>query len=453
VITPVKGNPDPQDEILRVLPDVIARTTWSPSQLKQERERLLRELVRVAKQSSPWHRRRLAHVDPSTFTEDQLAAVPVMTKADVNVHLDHSFTDGRLSRRIVEDYLAADGPRPDLLGQYRVVLTSGSSGRRGVFVYPSQALVRLGLMHERFGIRRDFEMPDVLVGPRVFITFPRTPETILPFSVLGANRALPVTMPLPQVVRALNELQPRVLTALASVWPDLVAESQSGRLRISPQRLVSNSEPLSAEVRRSVEATWGLRLDNVYGTAEGGCASSCGKGDGLHLNEDGCIFEFLDVNGNSIQPGRAVARLYLTNLYNRTQPLIRYEVDDEVVLLGGTCPCGSGMRRIAEVSGRRWDSFRYRGGLVVHPLAFQDPLEREEHILRYQVRQTLDGADILICTAGGAADTTRLRSRIAANLAEAGLESPQITIMRVDHIDRLEGGKVRTYVPLHAQDG
>jgi hypothetical protein len=90
---------------------------------------------------------------------------------------------------------------------------------------------------------------------------------------------------------------------------------------------------------------------------------------------------------------------------------------------------------------------------VVHPLAFRDPLEREEHILRYQVRQTLDGADLLICTAGGAADTTRLRSRIVANLAEAGLESPQITIMRVDHIDRLEGGKVRTYVPLHAQDG
>jgi phenylacetate-CoA ligase len=437
-----------QDDMLRVVPEVVRRIAWSPERLKRERQTPLRELLSAAKSRSAWHRRRLAHVDPETFTEEQLVTLPVMTKADLREHFDESFTDARLSRRLVEEYIATDHHAGDLLGQYRVVVTSGSSGQRGAFVYTREDLLLSGLMCTRFGLRREFEMPGVLDGRRVFITLPGTRGAIALFGDLPGNLALPATLPIERIVEALNESQPSVVVAVSSIWPPLVAEARAGRLRIAPRRLVSNAEPLYPEMRRAVETTWSVALDNMYGTAEGACAESCGQAEGMHLNEDGCIFELLDDDGTPIQAGSRAARLYVTNVYNRTQPLIRYELEDEMVLLGDRCACGSGLRRIADVTGRLWDAFRYPGGIVIHPYAFRAPLDRAENVLMYQVRQTPTGASILVCTDGGAVDVPRLRGWILAQLRQGGLRAPQIDVTMVDRIERLENGKLRRYVAL-----
>ena len=174
------------------------------------------------------------------------------------------------------------------------------------------------------------------------------------------------------------------------------------------------SEPLLPEMRDRIETVLSVRVINGYFTSEGASASDCGAGAGMHLNEDVCIFEPVDGDGNPAVPGQRAAKLYVTPLFNHTQPLIRYELTDEVTLREGACPCGCAMRRIDDIGGRSDDLFTYTGGVVVHPMAFRSALGREMNVMEYQVRQTEHGASITL-RSEGQVDIVALRRTIERN--------------------------------------
>ena len=54
--------------------------------------------------------------------------------------------------------------------------------------------------------------------------------------------------------------------------------------------------------------------------------------------------------------------MLITNLANRVQPCIRYEVGDRLALATGPCGCGSRLPRIARIEGRAAELFWTRDG-------------------------------------------------------------------------------------------
>ena len=138
--------------------------------------------------------------------------------------------------------------------------------------------------------------------------------------------------------------------------------------------------------------------------------------------------------------------MYVTPLFNHVQPLIRYELTDEVTLIGEPCPCGSVLRRIDDIQGRADDVFTYPNGGAVHPLAFRSPLGRERNILEYQVRQTERGATIAIRTQGQV-EIEELKERLELELAKLGLHNPEVTIEVVNQFDRQRTGKLKRFFP------
>jgi len=67
---------------------------------------------------------------------------------------------------------------------------------------------------------------------------------------------------------------------------------------------------------------------------------------------DLACLEVVDGAGQPVPAGTAGSKVLLTNLYNRVQPLIRYEISDVVTLGESPCPCGSNLPHIASVAGR-----------------------------------------------------------------------------------------------------
>src|SRR5262249_31381198 len=66
----------------------------------------------------------------------RLESLPPVTKTMMMDALDRFFTDSRLTGELLERHLAAIGARDELLlGEYRVMASSGSSGRKGIYVY------------------------------------------------------------------------------------------------------------------------------------------------------------------------------------------------------------------------------------------------------------------------------------------------------------------------------
>ena len=113
----------------------LPRLGWDPGRLAAYQAERLRAVLARAIERSPFHARRLAHIDPARFELADLARLPVMTKAQMMAGFDEVVTDRRLTLSRVEDHLRAAGHEPALLlGDYVCLVSGGSSGQRGVFV-------------------------------------------------------------------------------------------------------------------------------------------------------------------------------------------------------------------------------------------------------------------------------------------------------------------------------
>jgi phenylacetate-CoA ligase len=119
----------------RLLELHVQRLQWSGEQLRLERQARLRELLRVALSSSPWHRQRLAGIDPNQFEERDLERVPPMTKQDLMANWDDIVTDRRLKLENVECHLAGLTSDAYLLDEFHAIASGGSTGTRGVYLY------------------------------------------------------------------------------------------------------------------------------------------------------------------------------------------------------------------------------------------------------------------------------------------------------------------------------
>ena len=134
----------------------------------------------------------------------------------------------------------------------------------------------------------------------------------------------------------------------------------------------------------------------------------------------------------------------LTNLYNHTQPLIRYELTDRFTR--HPADPGSGYLR-ATVEGRADDTFYY-GATVVDPLIIRTVMVRTPAALEHQVRQTGRGIDIAV-VASEPLDHAALAAALARSLRAAGLPDPQVHVRQVPDIARHpETGKARRFIPL-----
>lgn len=443
------------EDFLARIADHIERIEWTPERLRAERQERLRELVRVAKERSPWHRERLAAVNPETLQEEDLAKLPVMTKDDLMTNFDEIVTDRRVTLAAANAHIEGLTSDAYFLGDLHTVASGGSSGRRGVFVYGWEAWSTAFAGFARQPLRDRLRDPELAALPNSVaavaadhpwhMTSAPAQTFSSPFSEV---HRFPVTRPVAEIVAGLNRVQPTMLSAYASALSVLVEEARAGRLRIAPKRVTSTSEPLLPEISAAVEEVWGAPVANWWGTSEGGPTGvGCFRGRGMHLSEDLLIVEPVDDAGNPVGPGQTASKAYLTNLFNVIQPLIRYEITDEVKLLDEPCPCGSAHRRIDDIQGRLDDRFVYGGGVAVHPHLFRSALSRAASVVEYQVCQTPNGADVLAITSGPL-DAERLGAEVAVELGRLGLRQPVVNVRAVGCLERQASGKLKRFVPL-----
>lgn len=95
----------------------------------------------------------------------------------------------------------------------------------------------------------------------------------------------------------------------------------------------------------------------------------------------------------------------LTNLVNRVQPIIRYDLGDRVRMDGIPCSCGSGLPTV-EVQGRQDDALvmagRDGGSVTLLPMALTTVLEEEADVFDFQLRQKDERTLILRLSCTGA---------------------------------------------------
>ena len=439
---------------MALAPRLIERLDWPAERLALYRAQRLREFVGHAIDRSPWHRERLAGVDVAGLDEDELRLLPPMTKADLMGNFDRIVADARLSLELVNEQLEAVTTGSYLLDGHTAVTSGGSTGERGVFVYDWDGWATFWMGCFRQMLRAKWSDPELSARPLVsaWVTAAHFSHASAGLSRTFAssefvNVRFPVTLPTRDIVAGLNETQPDCLVAYPSALHVLCFEARAGRLGIAPRQVLTCAEPLLPEIRTLAEDAWGTPVGNLWAASEsGGIAVPCAHARS-HLNDDLLIVEPVDEDGRPVAPGERSAKIYVTNLFNRALPLIRYEITDEVRILTEPCPCGSAFRCVADVQGRLDDVFVYDGRRV-HPHVFRSTLGRHAGVIEYQVRQTPRGARIAV-RCGAPVDLDRLRAEIAQALGGLGVPRPAVEVTVTDRLERDPGpAKLRRFVPL-----
>jgi phenylacetate-CoA ligase len=445
-----------QADMLADVPQHVQRLGWSAGRIEAAQRDGLRRLLAHAAEHSPFHRRRLAGVDIDRIDPADLSRLPVMTKPEMMAELDEVFTNRRLNRGLLDEALTATGAEPiPIRGQYIALASGGSSGERGVFVFDRPAIAgffsalsrSLMARLQALGGPPPGGLPIVLVAAAsavhaTGVAPALTAGTGMPFRFTP----VPATLPLPEIVARLNALQPPALFGYPSVLAQLAAEQQAGRLHVAPLVISSTSETLLAETRAAISEAFAVPVVDTFGSTEGLVGSSAPGDSVVVFNTDMCIVELVDDDCHPVPPGVPSTKVVVTNLYNMTQPLIRYELTDSFVRQPDAAEHGH-LR--ARVRGRTEDVLHY-DEIDIHPLSVRSVMVKAPDVVDYQVRQTPRGIEVDAVTAG-AANVDRLTGLLAHALADAGLTEPDVTVRIVDSLRRHhETGKVRRFVPVDA---
>jgi phenylacetate-CoA ligase len=434
--------------------DQLERLTWNSDQVHQAQRDGLQRLLLHAAEHSPFHRRRLAGIDLTAVDSHDLSALPVMTKAEMMDELDDVFTDRRLRRRNIEAALAATGAQPiPILDDYIALASGGCSGRRGVFVFDRSAATTFfaAVARPPMGNRA---LPTIDAPDGVRIAMVAAPSALHATGFATALTAgggfparfelVPATLPVAQIVERLNTSQSPVLGGYASMLARLAVEARAGRLRISPVQVSSTSETLLPEMRSVLSQTFGAPVLDSFACTEGLVGKAAPDDDVLTFNTDMCIVELVDAANRPVPQGVPSTKVLVTNLYNLTQPLIRYELNDVFVR-----EAADSVYLRARVHGRSDDVLRY-SGTEVHPIVIRSVIVRCPDVIDYQVHQTPSGIDVFAVAADNL-DVDDLTLQLRRALTDAGLGGAHVAVNRVDGLERQPAsGKLRRFVPLPA---
>jgi len=212
---------------------------------------------------------------------------------------------------------------------------------------------------------------------------------------------------------------------------------------VHPAGIVATSMMLMDHERRIIEEVCGTPVTNRYGCEEVSLiACECERHDGMHLNADHAVVEFLRDDGSPCAPGED-GRIVVTELVNRGMPMIRYEVGDRGAPADRTCPCGRGLPLMEGLSGRTADFLRAADGSRVAGISLiENTLTGFPGIRQLQLVQERELAvDVNLVPQEGYGPETA--DRLVASLRAALGRDFAVDIRLVERISQERSGKYR----------
>ncbi|MGK9253027.1 F390 synthetase-related protein [Paenibacillus humicus] len=316
------------------------------SRLEAWQERRVRRHLREVRKQSPFYRELWRDGSP-----DGWRSYPVIDKGVFMERLDELNTAGIRKETAMELALRAERTREfaPMIGDVTVGLSSGTSGSRGLFlVSRRERLAWAGTVLAKV-------LPGPLLGRHRIAFFLRADSNL--YGSVGSRniefRFYDLLDPIAELVARLQQQQPSLLVAPASMLRLLADLQREGRLSIRPDKLVSVAEVLDPLDQGIIEKAFGQRLHQVYQCTEGFLGATCAHGT-LHINEDVVCMqkEYVDREAGKFVP-------ILTDFSRLTQPIVRYRLNDLLTERQEPCPCGSPFLAIERIEGRCDDMFAF----------------------------------------------------------------------------------------------
>jgi phenylacetate-CoA ligase len=324
--------------------------------LQEER---LSTLLNHAAHHVPFYKRRL--MEAGVFRDDKIhieyfAQVPILSKGEVREHFDELKSDD-LDRRTwyINKSGGSTGEPVTILQDTQENRISGGEVLRCFYewhdAYPGDREINL------WGSDRDLfhgsppakvRLRKLLSGTHLCNSFRMSPDLMRTY------------------INTINKTHPKVLRGYVSSLWDMACFAESEGLQVRPPTIIiSSAGKLHEPMRKKMEAIYGCRIYNHYGSRElHNIAMECPFQSGLHISAFTQFVEILDENNRQCRPGKE-GRIVVTPLIGSAMPLVRYDTGDRGVMAEGGCSCGRGLPRLKEVTGRSVESFKTEDGRII----------------------------------------------------------------------------------------
>ena len=450
--------------------DVLASGRATPAALAARQQSRLARLLEAAGRGSRFYRERLQGLAPGATP---LSALPMVCRAELMARFDDWVTDPKLKLAQLRAF-TADPQRigEPYLNKYLIWESSGTSHQPGVFVQDAQAMAVYDALE---ALRRSTPRPlqrwfdPLMLAERIafvgatgghFASMVSMQRLRQLNPVMTQNlRCISILQSTSALLDQLNAFAPTVIATYPSVAALLADVASRGLLHFAPREIWTGGETVSLAVRRRVEQVLGCSVHNSYGASEFmSIGWECSHGH-LHVNTDWVILEPVDQQGRAVPAGQPSFSTLLTNLANHVQPLIRYDLGDQVTMHPGCCACGSTLP-VIEVQGRSDDSLVMAGRdgqpLTVLPLALTTVLEEEAGVFDFQLYQQSRHSLVLRLDLHGAEAApvvARCRSILEKFVLTQGLAPIRVVVELGRAIPRGHGGKVQRVLAQPARKG
>ncbi len=381
----------------------------------------LRKLLRFAWEHSSYYR---AVFERAGITEEQLDTLPLscfptIDKQALLEHFDELVTVPDLKQENLREFDAREAAdRKPYQGKYHVVHSSGSTGKPGYFVYDEDAWSQMLLGIIRAALW-GMSMPQILgllmKRPRIVYIAATNGRYGGAMAVgdgidgVGAKQMyLDIKTPVAEWIRQIREFQPNIVIGYPSAIKILAQLMENGEVGLDAERVISCGEPLGTNLRTYLEKIFRTQVVNFYGSSESLAL-------GVETNPKDGMLLFDDMNVIEVENGV----MYLTCLYNYTQPLIRYRLSDRLTLKapeGGELP----FTRAVGLLGRNEDVLWFEDGRgnreFLHPLAIEGFCI--EGLKDYQFRQTTKDTFEMFAETEHGASKERIRQEMLQQMRE-----------------------------------
>jgi phenylacetate-CoA ligase len=193
-----------------------------------------------------------------------------------------------------------------------------------------------------------------------------------------------------QYIRTINSFKPELIRGYAGSLFELCRYAEKKKISLyHPKIVVSAAENLNDTMRNVIESNFGTKVYDVYGSREVSTEAGECKDGLLHITLFWNYLEVLDKNNQPVREGEE-GRVVVTNLYNYSMPLIRYDIGDMATLGPEICSCGQVLPTLKKVNGRIVQQFILKNGTIVDAGFFMfllNNVSEEAGIEKWQVIQ------------------------------------------------------------------
>ena len=363
---------------------VLERTQWaSPQELRALQWSRLAILLRYAYAYSPYWRTAFEclNIIPNDVTTiEHFQKLPILTKKILQTELNTI-----LSRNIRQEYLIENA-------------SGGSTGEPTIFYQDKERNYRRAMdqiRHDRWTGWKIGERSALLWGAnyelKKYESWIGRLNNALFFRGIPLDAFNLTEQKMQSYLELLKRKMPTVIQAYAQAIALFAQFIKEQGLTVAPLKLkgiISSAEKLYPWQRAIIEEVFECKVFDRYGSREVGLiASECNRFEGMHINSDNVLVEFLREDGTPCKLGE-IGRIVVTDLWNKVTPFIRYDTGDLGKSLEQLCSCGRGLPLMQCVEGRTSDFIRLSNGKIIHGEYFTHLFYGIRGVKQFQLIQT-----------------------------------------------------------------